>query len=120
MTGAAAILLLLAMSVPSTAPDAGCGELVVAQDELVKALEGQVAELKLAVQERQVQVAALEAVAAALSKQSEIFQLMYQAEAAAAAKDRKRAAWQERWQAVKWGGIGAAAGVLLMELAGDE
>lgn len=114
MTGALLMVALtLATFAPSTAPSAGCDELVVAQDELVKALEGQVVELKLAVQERQVQVAALEAVAVSLQKQGDIFRLMYQAEAEAAAKDRKRAAWQERWQALKWGAVGLSAGILL-------
>lgn len=102
----------IVLSAPTTE---SCEEALVAQDEVVKLLDQQVAELKAAVASRKEQVAALEKEVATLQEQADVYRKMWVAEAAVAEADRKRAVWREMWTALKWGVAGAASGVLMHE-----
>lgn len=109
------VMLSPSIGIAQSAPTTSCEEALVSQDEVVKLLDQQVAELKGANEARKAQVAALQHQIATLQEQADLYRKMYVAEAEVARADRKRAMWSEMWTAIKWGVAGAAGGVLLHE-----
>ena len=108
-----------------TLPPAGtCAEAVAKQAELIEAqdteialLEEQVAQLRLAIEERKKAEVGLSAEVDGQAKIAETYKKLWQAEMEFTAAERKRAGWAERFVALKWFGIGAAGGILAMEVA---
>lgn len=107
------LLLYLAL----TLAPATCEDALSAQDEVVGLQDAQIAELKAAIVERKSQIAALEGVLRVTETEAATYKRLWLAEAEFATAERKRAAWAERWTAVKWGAVGLSTGVLLERFA---
>jgi hypothetical protein len=92
-------------------------ELIEVQDTEIALLTEQVAQLRLAIEEHKKAEVGLTAEVDGQAKIAETYKKLWQAEMEFTAAERKRAGWAERFVALKWLGIGAAGGILAMEVA---
>ena len=118
-------VMLSASGVPATLPPATtCAEAVGKQAEIIGAMQEEadllsekIARLEAAISEHKKAEVSLAAEVDAQVKIAETYKKLWQAEMEFTAAERKRTWWSERFVALKWLGIGAAGGVLAMEVA---
>ena len=92
-------------------------ELVTEQDEQIAELTEQVRLLTLALQSRTAEAEARRLEAGARETQAGLYRQMWLDEAEKGAADRRRAAWGERFNILKYGLVGFSAGVMVERLA---
>lgn len=121
MKWASVIIALALLSATSSLPqDASvppatiqkCQEAVSAQDEVIGSLDKQVAELKAALEARRAEAETLRAANEAMQRTVDSYKALWLQEAEAAAAERKRMVWSERFAALRWGLLGFSTGVV--------
>ena len=131
---AAVCALLIVSAVPSASPavpmSTGLGtvdicqereakfrELVSEQDAQIADLRAEVEQLRLALASRTAEAEARRLEAGARETQAGLYRQMWLDEAEKGAHDRRRAAWGERFNILKYGLVGFSAGVMVERLA---